>query len=65
MMFGATLGGNATVIGASANIVSVGICAREGERVTFMRFLRYGLPITLVQLAVSSLYVLALFWLVR
>jgi Na+/H+ antiporter NhaD/arsenite permease-like protein len=65
MMFGATLGGNATVIGASANIVAVGICAREGERVTFMRFLRYGLPITLVQLAVSSLYVLALFWLVR
>ena len=65
MMFGATLGGNATVIGASANIVAVGICAREGQRVTFMRFLRYGLPITLVQLAVSSLYVLALFWLVR
>ena len=65
MMFGATLGGNATVIGASANIVAVGICAREGERVTFMRFLRYGLPITLVQLAVSSLYVLALFWLGR
>ncbi len=65
MMFGATLGGNATVIGASANIVAVGICAREGQRVTFMRFLRYGLPITLVQLAVSSLYVLALFWLLR
>ena len=65
MMFGATLGGNATVIGASANIVAVGICAREGQRVTFMRFLRYGLPITLLQLAVSSLYVLALFWLGR
>ena len=65
MMFGATLGGNATVIGASANIVSVGICAREGERVSFMRFMRLGLPITLVQLALSSLYVLALFWLMR
>jgi Na+/H+ antiporter NhaD/arsenite permease-like protein len=65
MMFGATLGGNATVIGASANIVSVGICAREGERVSFMRFMKLGLPITLVQLAVSSLYVLALFRLMR
>ncbi len=65
MMFGATLGGNATLIGASANIVSVGICAREGERVTFMRFMRYGLPITLVQLAVSALYVMALFWVLR
>ncbi|KAF0101941.1 MAG: Na+/H+ antiporter NhaD-like permease [bacterium] len=65
MMFGATLGGNATLIGASANIVSVGICAREGERVSFMRFMRYGLPITLVQLLVSALYVLAMFWLMR
>ncbi len=65
MMFGATLGGNATLIGASANIVAAGICAREGERVSFMRFLRLGLPITLVQLAVSAMYVLALFWLGR
>jgi len=60
MMFGATLGGNATLIGASANIVSVGICASQGERVTFMRFVRYGLPITVVQLAMGALYVLAL-----
>jgi Na+/H+ antiporter NhaD/arsenite permease-like protein len=62
MMFGATLGGNATLIGASANIVSAGICATHGERVTFGRFLRYGLPITIAQLAVSALYVLALTW---
>jgi Na+/H+ antiporter NhaD/arsenite permease-like protein len=63
MMFGATLGGNATLIGASANIVSVGICASQGERVTFARFMRYGLPITIAQLGVSALYVLALVWL--
>ena len=64
MMFGATLGGNATLIGASANIVTAGICAAEGERLTFGRFLRYGLPITIAQLAVAALYVMALFrWL--
>lgn len=63
MMFAGTLGGNATMIGASANIVSVGICARRGERVTFVRFLRYGLPITAAQLAVGALYVLVLVWL--
>ena len=62
MMFGGTLGGNATMIGASANIVSVGICARHGDRVTFGRFLRVGLPITLAQLAVGTLYVLVLRW---
>ena len=60
MMFGGTLGGNATLIGASANVVAVGICAAQGERVTFMRFLRIGLPIALVQLTVGALYVLGL-----
>jgi Na+/H+ antiporter NhaD/arsenite permease-like protein len=60
MMFGATLGGNATLVGASANIVSVGICAREGKPVTFARFLRYGLPVTIAQLAASAVYVLVL-----
>ena len=60
MMFGGTLGGNATLIGASANIVAVGICASHGRRVSFMQFLRIGLPITVVQLSVGALYVLAL-----
>jgi Na+/H+ antiporter NhaD/arsenite permease-like protein len=61
MMFGATLGGNATLIGASANIVSIGICARNGKPVTFAGWLRYGLPLTTCQLVVSALYLLALF----
>jgi len=65
LMFGATLGGNATLIGASANIVTVGICAGHGEKVSFARFSRYGVPITLVQLAISALYVVGLFWLAR
>jgi len=61
MMFGATLGGNATLIGAAANVVSAGICAAKGKRVTFMMFLRYGAPITLCQLAVAAVYVLVMF----
>jgi Na+/H+ antiporter NhaD/arsenite permease-like protein len=63
MMFGATLGGNATLIGASANVVSAGICASHGQRVSFGRFMRYGLPITLAQLVMAALYVLAMTWL--
>jgi len=62
MMFGGTLGGNATLIGASANVVAVGICAQSGEKVSFARFARYGVPIALAQLAVAALYVLALVW---
>ena len=60
MMFGATPGGNATLIGASANVVSAGICARHGKPVTFLRFLRFGLPVTVAQLLASAMYVLVL-----
>jgi Na+/H+ antiporter NhaD/arsenite permease-like protein len=60
MMFGGTLGGNATLIGAAANVVAVGICAANGRRVTFMQFLRIGLPIAVVQLSVGAAYSLAL-----
>lgn len=60
MMFGATLGGNATLIGASANIVSAGICNSQGGHLTFLRFARYGVPITLMQLALGAGYVLVL-----
>lgn len=60
MMYGATLGGNATLVGSAANIVAAGICAQEGSPVSFGRFLRFGLPITLCQLAVTAIYVLVL-----
>jgi Na+/H+ antiporter NhaD/arsenite permease-like protein len=60
MMFGATLGGNATLIGAAANVVSAGICAAHGRPLSFAIFLRYGVPLTLCQLAVAALYVLVL-----
>ena len=65
MMFGGTLGGNATLIGASANVVSAGISAAHGRPITFAAFLRYGLPITVCQLAVSALYVWILYVVVR
>jgi Na+/H+ antiporter NhaD/arsenite permease-like protein len=57
MMFGGTLGGNATLIGASSNLVAVGVCAAHGRPVRFMAFLRYGAPVTLCQLAMSAAYV--------
>ncbi|PYJ71942.1 MAG: citrate transporter, partial [Verrucomicrobia bacterium] len=60
MMFGGTLGGNATLIGASANIVSGGICAAHGKPIRFMKFMRYGVPITLAQLTVAAIYVTAM-----
>jgi Na+/H+ antiporter NhaD/arsenite permease-like protein len=62
MMFGGTLGGNATLIGASANVVSVGVCGAEGRRITFVDFARLGVPIVAVQMLISALYVLAMYF---
>jgi Na+/H+ antiporter NhaD/arsenite permease-like protein len=61
MMFGATLGGNGTLIGASSNIVAAGISEQHGRRISFKTFLHYGIPITMLQLVVSALYVLIRF----
>jgi Na+/H+ antiporter NhaD/arsenite permease-like protein len=56
MMFGAPLGGNATLIGASATVVSAGVCTGHGRRLTFVGWPRYGVPFTLCQLSVGALY---------
>ena len=61
MMFGGTLGGNATLIGASANIVSAGICAAHGRAIGFRAFLRLGLPVALAQIVVGGMYVAILY----
>ncbi len=47
LLSGATLGGNLTPVGASANVVGIGILRREGHEVKFKDFIRIGLPFTL------------------
>lgn len=61
MMFGATLGGNGTLVGASSNIVAAGISEQHGRRISFKTFLHYGIPVTILQLIASALYVLIRF----
>lgn len=57
LALGACLGGNATLVGASANVIAAGFCEKNGEPLRFKDFLRYGLPVTLMSLLVSSFYV--------
>jgi len=45
LSLGACLGGNGTAIGASANVVVIGIAGREGVKITFMDFLKMGLVV--------------------
>jgi Na+/H+ antiporter NhaD/arsenite permease-like protein len=61
MMFGATLGGNGTLVGASSNIVAAGIAEQHNRNISFRKFLKYSVPITAAQLVVSAIYVLVRF----
>jgi Na+/H+ antiporter NhaD/arsenite permease-like protein len=56
LALGADLGGNATAVGASANVVVVGIAARNGHPISFWQFTRYGAPVAAVTIAVAWLY---------
>ncbi len=61
MMFGATLGGNGTLMGASSNIVAAGVAELHGGRISFSKFLKYGIPVMIVQLVVAALYIAVVF----
>ncbi|MFF8993909.1 SLC13 family permease [Streptomyces sp. NPDC014983] len=57
LALGADLGGNATAIGASANVVVLGIAERNRQPISFWQFTRYGLVVTAATVSVSLVYV--------
>ena len=57
LALGACLGGNATIVGASANVVVANLAGRAGTPITFRTFLRYGIPVTVMSIVVATLYV--------
>ncbi len=57
LLIGATLGGNLTPIGASANIAAIGILKKNGETVSLKDFLRIGVPFTLAAVLSGYLYI--------
>ena len=56
LSLGACLGGNLTIIGAAANVIVSETAAVKGHPITFMRFMKYGVIVTFVSLALSSAY---------
>lgn len=57
LLIGASLGGNITPIGASANIVACGLLKKEGYSVTFKDFMKIGLPFTLTAVTAAYLFI--------
>ena len=58
---GACFGGNGTIIGASANVVLTGIAGRRGYPITFVDFLKIGMPMMLLSVILATGYLLILF----
>ena len=56
LALGACLGGNLTIVGASANIVVANLAARDGHPITFTQFFRYGLGVVVASLLISTAY---------
>ena len=57
LALGACLGGNGTLIGASANVVVASMAAQRGKPISFISFMKIALPLMTLSIAISSVYV--------
>ena len=61
LSLGACLGGNGTLIGASANVVLSDISKKFGHEITFMAFFKHGFPIMILTVAIAAIYMIIRF----
>src|SRR5918996_1587723 len=57
LSLGACFGGNATLIAAAANVAAAGLTERAGTPIGFVTFLKIGVPVTAISVALASLYI--------
>jgi Na+/H+ antiporter NhaD/arsenite permease-like protein len=57
LALGACLGGNGTSIGASANVLVIGLAKKNGYHISFFKFLKYGMLFLLQSMVISSVYI--------
>jgi len=58
LALGACLGGNGTLVGASANVIVSGMLEKQGYKLSFVEYMKIGFPIMLVSIAISSVYLI-------
>jgi len=61
LSLGACLGGNGTAIGASANVVAIGMADREGYRISFGHYFKIAFPVMLLTIVISTVYILLVY----
>ncbi|GGA09242.1 membrane protein [Paenibacillus marchantiophytorum] len=57
LALGACLGGNGTLIGASANLIVAGMSGKEGHPIKFVAYMKYGFPLMLLSVALANIYI--------
>lgn len=57
LALGACLGGNGTLIGASANVIVAGLASREGHEISFFSFLKIAFPLMILSILISTVYI--------
>ena len=57
LALGACLGGNGTLVGASANLIVAGLAAERGVKITFVNYFKVGFPVMLLTILLSTVYV--------
>lgn len=57
LALGACLGGNGSAIGASANVIVIGMSEKAGRKISFVKFMAYGMPVMIVTVVISTFYV--------
>ncbi len=58
LSLGTDLGGNATPIGASANVMGISVASKNGHRITWGKYCKYCAPATIIVVAICTVYVI-------
>lgn len=58
LALGACLGGNGTMIGASANVVACGMLEKKGHKVSFFEYMKFAFPLMIVSIVISTIYLM-------
>jgi Na+/H+ antiporter NhaD/arsenite permease-like protein len=65
LALGTCLGGNATPIGASANVVTLGLSEKAGYPISFKKYLIYGIPLTIEMIVLSTVYIWLRYYIIK
>ena len=61
LALGACLGGNGTLVGASANVIASGMLSKHGEHINFFGYMKVGFPLMIASIVISTIYLLLLY----